>query len=319
MSTKDKIQFDNEKILASIEKEGKFEEDKVLIKKWEGEEGTNHLIAKIDLNNNHFIGVLNAVLEKDGYAFHILPNGDRYLGYYVEDQRESHGIYQHSPVIKGNTVHNEFYYGRWKDDEFTAKGVYLWLQEKKNVKSFSNFDDSSFDAIVGDVEDGKFVFGTLMQKIQNDYYVYHGKFDKNLKKKGEKGFYYSASSDQLLYGKFDNNEFVSGYVALFNEEGLIKDFLKDQGNNKITFEEDLPEKEKADIKKIMTTFRNVILERDYFGDLYQQFGKSISFMEKEMKSIDIFNSDNYFNILSVTTGYNKINIFSEIEKKVEYH
>ena len=37
-----------------------------------------------------------------------------------------------------------------------------------------------------------------------------------------------------------------------------------------------------------------------------------------MNSIDIFNSDQYLSVMSVATGYNKVTIYKDIEKNVEY-
>ena len=64
----------------------------------------------------------------------------------------------------------------------------------------------------------------------------------------------------------------------------------------------------------MLDFRNVIMGKDYFGDIYNEFAKVINFEETKMKSIDIFNSDQYLNIMSVATGYNKVTIYIYMSK-----
>ena len=82
--------------------------------------------------------------------------------------------------------------------------------------------------------------------------------------------------------------------------------------------EQINEEERNKNGQIMETFRNVILGKDYFGDAYNQFNKVLTFLEKQMNNVDIFNSDNYWDILSVTAAYNKMIIFNDITKLVEY-
>ena len=52
--------------------------------------------------------------------------------------------------------------------------------------------------------------------------------------------------------------------------------------------------------------------------LYNEFKKVKEFEKTKMTSLDIFNSDQYLSLMSVATGYNKVTIFTDIEKNVEY-
>ena len=68
--------------------------------------------------------------------------------------------------------------------------------------------------------------GTYLQKIGDDYFLYHGKFTKDGKKNDENGFFYSAKFDRLFHGKIENDVFIKGYVTYFNpEEGTIENIV----------------------------------------------------------------------------------------------
>ena len=106
-------------------------------------------------------------------------------------------------------------------------------------------------------------------------------------------------------------------MAHFDDDGNAKDFLKND-DGQITLKEKLGEEEFNKNSKIMFDFRNVIMGKDYFGDVYKEFKKVKEFEKAKMSSLDIFNSDQYLNLMSVATEYNKVTIFNDIEKIVEY-
>ena len=68
----------------------------------------------------------------------------------------------------------------------------------------------------------------------------------------------------------------------------------------------------------MFNFRNVIMSKDYFGDLYKEFGKVVDFRDNNMNNLEILNSEKYIDIMKAAIGYNKITIFNDIERFVEY-
>ncbi len=56
------------------------------------------------------------------------------------------------------------------------------------------------------------------------------------------------------------------------------------------------------------------MSKDYFGILYDVFKNVISFKNENMSDINIFNSDKYLDLMEISTSYNKVSIFKEIEK-----
>ena len=66
------------------------------------------------------------------------------------------------------------------------------------------------------------------------------------------------------------------------------------------------------IKDEMITFRNVILEDDYFGNVYSKYNEVKDFIKtNSLETLD--EPEKYPQIISLCTGYNKINIFAYIE------
>ena len=56
------------------------------------------------------------------------------------------------------------------------------------------------------------------------------------------------------------------------------------------------------------------MSKDYFGILFIIFKDIIDFKNKKMDDINIFNSDNYIDLMEIATSYNQVSIFKEIEK-----
>ena len=103
--------------------------------------------------------------------------GDKYLWYYKNDVRNGHGIYSLLSQKKDNDLLSEFYYGFWKTDLKSGHGIYLWLREDASKEPFSDFENSNFQAFVGEVERDVFQKGTLLSKESEDYMVFHDTFD----------------------------------------------------------------------------------------------------------------------------------------------
>ena len=87
------IELDKQIINAQILKNGKYEKNGALIRKWEGETDSDSYIAQITKSNMSFIGILNGKFEREGYGLNNFSNGDQYFGYYENNQRNRHGIY----------------------------------------------------------------------------------------------------------------------------------------------------------------------------------------------------------------------------------
>ena len=313
-----KIIFDKAIIFKSLDKFGEYKNEKLktTIKKWEDDDITSNMfIIKID-GDCQFLGVINGLFEREGFGVNTYSNGDYYFGYFSENERNKHGIYSFKPKIENDLILSEYYYGSWKDNFKDGYGIYLWLKENKTTKPFSDFSNASFKAYIGNITRDAFTKGTLLIKSDNNYFVYHGTFNSEGKKHGDLSFFYSAQKELLLYGSFEKDKFISGFVSTFNDEGNIIKISK-YNNGKLIERKDINPLEFEIIVKILFNFRNVVMSKDYFGDIYKEFGNVIRFKEKHMNNLDILNSDRYIDIMNAVVRYNKITIFKDIEKYVE--
>lgn len=313
-----KITLDKAAIFKALDKTGEYKNEslKITIKKWEDDDVVgNMFIIKIE-GETPFLGVVNGMFEREGFGVNTYSNGDIYFGYFSENQRNKHGIYSYKPKLENNFILSEYYYGMWKDDYRDGYGIYLWLRENKSNEPFNNFETSSFKAYIGNISKDIFTKGTLLIKSENNYYMYHGQFNSEGKKHGDLSFFYSAQKELLLYGNFDNDIFISGYIAKFTDEGNIIKINK-YFNGKIEEKNESNSKEIEIVEKIMFNFRNIIMSKDYFGDIYKEFKEVNKFREKNMNNLEILNSDRYIDIMKAAVGYNKISIFRDIEKYVE--
>ena len=313
-----KITLDKAAIFKALDKTGEYKNEslKITIKKWEDDDVVgNMFIIKIE-GETPFLGVVNGMFEREGFGVNTYSNGDIYFGYFSENQRNKHGIYSYKPKLENNFILSEYYYGMWKDDYRDGYGIYLWLRENKSNEPFNNFETSSFKAYIGNISKDIFTKGTLLIKSENNYFIYHGQFNSEGKKHGDLSFFYSAQKELLLYGTFDNDIFISGYIAKFTDEGNIIKINK-YFNGKIEEKNESNSKEIEIVEKIMFNFRNIIMSKDYFGDIYKEFKEVNKFREKNMNNLEILNSDRYIDIMKAAVGYNKISIFRDIEKYVE--
>ena len=313
-----KIIFDKSLIFKSLDKFGEYKNEKLktTIKKWEDDDVTSNMfIIKIE-GDCSFLGVINGLFEREGFGVNTYSNGDYYFGYFSENERNKHGIYSYKPKIENNNILSEYYYGSWKDNYKDGYGIYLWLKENKSTKSFSDFSNSSFKAYIGNISRDVFTKGTLLIKSFDNYFVYHGTFNSEGKKHGDLSFFYSAQKELLLYGTFENDNFISGFISTFNDEGNLIKICK-YNNGEMVERKDINQIEIDIVEKIMFNFRNVIMSKDYFGDVYKEFGNAVKFKEKHMNNLDILNSDKYIDIMNAVVRYNKITIFKDIENYVE--
>lgn len=318
----DTITLNKKKILSSIAQTDKYTEDNLTIRKWEGEEGSRLFIADINKNNIKFLGILNGKLQRESYGINYYTNGERYFGNYTKDLRDKHGVYLWPSKIEVNRRETEMYYGLWRENQKDDHGVYIWLSEDKKIKPFSNFDEANFNAYIGEIRLDNYVRGTYLIKNQNDFYLYHGNFSSEGKKYGDKCFYYNASNDRLMYGQVVNDYFVSGYLAEFNEEGVIGDFLKcefDDNHQISSYQErdELPNEDREMIEKKMSTFRDIILAKDYFGEIYSKFQQVTEFVENKMNDLQVLDSpDDFPQIMALSVQYNTLSIYRDIEENL---
>ena len=324
------IKFETHEVDESLQKTGTFTKDTFIIKKlidFDQYRQEEHFIpAEEDFvfalqnkdSQTPFLGIVNYYFKREGYCLNTYLNGDIYFGYYNNDLRHKKGIYSYKPTKLENNILSQFYYGQWQSDLINGKGIYLWLKEKEDVLPFSNFDNSNFEAFVGDSIDGKFKKGALLSKNGKNNFIYYGEFSEEGKKEGNKCFYFSTNLEKLCYGTFKNGEFIEGYVGNFNKNGKLSDLIiykKEEGKN--------PEGEKIKLKgeekitNILTKFRDVISSKDYFKMIYEEFGTILKFRDEKMKDIEVLTTDEYANIMNCF-NFEKISLCEDIEKKVGF-
>ena len=312
------FKLERAKINEIISKEGQFNEDDVIIKKWEGDNAFGYYLAQISKEETQFTGILNNNLERDGYGFYRFQNGDHYFGMFKNDERNINGFYIWPPTQDGDKVHSESYHGFWKDNKKNKYGVYLWLDEDEDNEEF---DNANFEAFSGEIDGNSFKRGTFLRKNGDNYYVYHGNFTPDGKKNDEKAFFYSSTLDRLFHGKIENNVFISGYIVYFNSDGDVEDYVYCEFENdevkKTVIKEDMNEEEiKPELEEIVL-FRNVILGLDYFGAIYSTYKNTLNFIKENLGELDIFEDQEKFpDLMKAAVAYNKENIYVDIEDKV---
>lgn len=313
------FKLDRAKINEVIKNESQFNEDDILIKKWEGNNNAGNYLAEIAKDGTSFIGVLNNRFEKEGYGLYRFQNGDHYFGMFKYDQRNYNGFYIWPREERGDKIHTESYHGFWRDNKKYKLGIYIWLDEEEDNEEF---DNANFQSYVGYFDGNNYQRGTLLQKKGEDYYVYHGDFTPDGKKNDESAFFYSSSLDKLFHGKIENDVFISGYIIHFDSDsGEIKnvcycDFDSNKNIKKIKMKEDMNEEDLKKEKDDCSLFRNVILSIDYFGIIYKTYKDTIKFIIEEMGEINIFeDNDKFPKIMTTAVAYNKNNIFVDIESK----
>ena len=250
------------------------------------------------------------------------PNGEKYFGMYQKEFRNKQGIYVYQPKIEGDKLLSEFYFGVWRNNQKDDHGVYLWLSENKDIAQFSNFDDASFDCFTGDIDNETFSHKTYMKKKGNDYYLYHGGFNQQNEMNGDDCYFYNANKDELIYGKVRHNKLITGYIALFDEDGKLQHIMQCDfdDNGKITSYLQKEENEVETLGRVcnsMETFRNVILGEDYFGIVYNVFKKTKEYMDEKLNTLEAFDSSEEFpKLMSITFKFNEIKIYQNIEKNI---
>lgn len=319
------IELDKDRVMEELNEKGEYEGNEISIRKMEAEEGdeeeNDSYLVEITKNNSRFMGILNNEFKREGYGLNKLENGDTYLGYFENDERSKHGIYIWAPEKRSKNTLTECYHGFWKENKKEKNGIYIWLEEpKKN----SQFDKANFDAYVGEFEDDTYKKGTYLSKVGDNYYLYYGKFDREGQKSDDNAYFYSSKNDRLLHGRISKDNFMSGYISMFDpNSGLLKDlayctFDKDGNNTSIILKDELQKEEKDREVKAITTFRNIILEYDYFGIIYDKYKEIKKCINKDFDSIDIFEDGKKFpKIMKLCSDYNSNNINNDIVNKIK--
>ena len=116
---------------------------------------------------------------------------------------------------------------------------------------------------------------------------------------------------------------MNSYLSVFDEDGNIKNgiYANFNKNGKILDykqREEMPDK--SEVFDEMFDFRNKILDKDYFGEIFETFKSTLEFVEKEL-NIDSFDSKEKFpKLINISFNFNKISIKEDIESVLsKYH
>ena len=324
------IELEKAKIDEKISSEGEFTSEGICIKKWdlENEEAGSEskeeykYICSLEKNNCKYSGTLNNKFQRDGYGLEIFNNGDKYFGQYDSDIRNENGIYyfsQEKSDENSTNVQTECYLGQWKNNVKDKNGIYIWMDEPEN--NFE-YDFANFDAYVGEFEEEKYIRGTYLSKINNEYYLYHGNFDKEGKKNDNNAYFYSSKFNKLFHGKIVKDTLESGFLGTFDEEGeqvvelVYCKFNEDGSVNDVIEQKNLNEDEIEDEKKNISNFRSIIFDGDYFGKIYNKFTKIKNKVDRlggDLIGV-LERKENINEINKILNKYRKKNIYFDIEE-----
>lgn len=312
------IELDKGVINTALDKDGKYEDKGILIHSWEGEEGVEFFLGKIELNNTKYLGVLNNRFQRENLGLYSYENGEKYFGWFNENNRDRHGIYFWPSKKVGDKNETELYFGFWRNNQKSDHGIYLWVTEKENNDSF---DEADLDIYIGKIVDDNYSKGAYLTKKGDNFYLYYGGFKADGTKSDDNAYYYSAACDRLILGSIENNLFKNGHIAFFDDQGVLNNLVYSSFNDDgsisgIRNEDSLDEEKIKQLKNDMTLFRAVILEKDYFGDIYAKYKEITDYVNKEITSIDVYNDKEMFpNLLHLCASYNELNLAGFIERK----
>ena len=333
------IELNKTQIDREIIKEGEFktEDGDIFIKKWRIQKEENEEPSQIKTQNKYlgvlkkegflFSGSLNEDFQRDGYGLENFKNGDKFLGQFESDIRNEKGVYYFAPVKNKNenenenavNIKSECYLGEWKNNLKEKNGIYIWLDQQENK---FEYNQTNFDAYIGEFEEDKFTRGTYLTKLNNEFTLYHGNFNKNGKKNDDNGYFFSSKWNKIFHGKFVNDALENGYLCSFDEEGenvteiIFCKFNEDGSVNDVNEENELNKEDVEKEKKSVALFRNTIFEGDYFGKVYSIFYKiknKVDNLEDMVKILE--DEENIGKLNKILNKYNKKNLYKEIEEK----
>ena len=326
------IELDKGKIDRGISESGEYTADGIYIKKWtpnkeqnqenysDKKEGDKY-IATLEKNCCQYSGSLNDKFQRDGYGLELYNNGDKYFGQFDSNCRNEKGIYYFAPTKNDENPENiqtECFLGQWKNNLKDKNGMYIWMDEPQNNFEFQN---ANFDAYVGEFEDEKYLRGTYLSKLNNEYYLYHGYFDKDGKKTDDNAYFYTSKSNKVFHGKILKDVLEYGILATFEDDGdKIKEVVyctfNEDGSVKDVYEENQlsPEDVEGEKRKIIN-FRNIVNNGDYFNKIYNKFVKTKMKIDKLGDMVNVLEREGSIQeINKILNKYSKKNIYYDIEE-----
>lgn len=329
------LELDKSKIDQGISQSGEYFADGIYIKKWAGnkdnygkyqdngsdkKEGEKY-VSNLEKNGCQYSGSLNDKFQRDGYGIELYNNGDKYFGQFDSNCRNENGIYYFAPTKDeenpGN-IQTECYLGQWKGNVKDRYGIYIWMNEPQNNYVF---EKANFDAYVGEFEDEKYFRGTYLSKLNNEYYLYHGYFDKEGKKSDDNAYFYTSKTNKIFHGKVlkdvlqygilasldDNGESIKDLVyCTFNEDGSVGDVYEE---NKLG-----PEDVESEKRKILN-FKSIITSGDYYNKIYKKFIKIKMKIDQLRDMVGILERpENIPTIDKILKKYSRKNVYFDIEE-----
>ena len=313
------IEIDKEKAKNFLNKKGNYRQPGVFIENWKVENNKDNYAAYFEKNKFSYFGILDSKLKRHKYGINTLENGDKYIGNFENDKREGTGIYIHSPVESRGYKNLELYLGNWKENSKNLNGIYIWLKEKND--SFG-YDSADIDVFSGIVDQDAIKRGCYLSKINNKFYAYFGKFEENGTKCDDKAYFYDFSNDKVICGKIRENKFQNGYLLVnstnSNSTKIFHVEFDEKDNISSYISEDKLEKSIRDeYTNSMSEFREILLKKDYFKDVYNKFYEIKNFAEKNLSDISILNDDiEYQAMIDVSTTPDDMDLFKILDNSI---
>ena len=336
MQTKSEIQIPNEihfksnEIEKSLKEKGFYKQDKIIIYPlldFDQFLPENEYIPPEEdfvfaLENKEeiipFLGVVNFNFKRFGYCLNTYLNGDIYFGYYLRDIINKKGFYSFKPKIENDYKLSQYYLGNWENNLFEGLGIYLWIKEKNDTIPFSDFNNSNFDAFIGNSEKGVFKKGILLNYNKNNFFIYYGSFSEEGKKEGNNCFYYSNNLEEMFFGTYKNDIFIEGFIAKFDKNNgkMIELIVYKKDEDKEPASEKIKIENEKNIEFIMTKFRNIIFSKNHFKIIYEEFKKGLNFQNEKMNDINMITNNNKYEEIINLFESNKISLYQDINKSI---
>ncbi len=319
------IELDIEEVRTKISSSGKYEQDGVSLKKWENaEDGNESFCGTLSRDNAKYIGVLNHLLKRNNRGINHYENGDIYFGQFLGDTRDGHGAYFFSPIISNGFITSETYYGFWRDNEKSKRGIYIWLKEKQsNSTSLEKlFELSDYDAYIGNFENDSYTRGCYLTKIGDSYYVYYGSFSRDGRKDDKKAFFYDNVKNRLFYGTIENDRFTKGYMISFEESDIKNLYYIELDSNDVPLKlitgDKIDEGEKAKVEEGAKVFRDYLMTDNFFMNVFRTVKNVRKFSDENMNDVGMVDSeDGFLKIMDVCSDHNSVVMFKKLEVLME--
>lgn len=311
------IKLNTSDITSAIENEGSYKQENIFVKEWNSDTIQKDLnyVSQITLNNSTYTGILNKEFDRDIIGLNHFANGDKYLGQWSKDNMSNHGVYLYNPVKVKSKHILEIYMGMWENNNKAREGAYVWIEETPSNK---NFDNCNFESFIGLIEKGNFSRGVYLSKHMSNFYIYYGGF-KDGKKHDDVAYFYDndGQKDRVFRGSIKNDIVEGGFFVEFhNDEVDVIEYIE--------FEDGLPQRRSTieentvkRMKEACLNFREILLEEDWFGIIYDKAKFAYNEINK-VKGVEFFDKeDKYNDLLKVISVHKEIPVYPHLCSKMK--